>query len=190
MEQRHATKAPPQPELEEVSLSDPFLELIVCASSPCLIFYLRKITTRFHSSTIYNNRMNYLLLALFTLWIPFCQAQDTDPAGRLPATPPPALTNAPIAAPSDEEIITAQGVQIWKKGKPKKAYRTLGFDKLERQKGFPAAENKIARGVLARKGNAAIVNTIQNSMRANFDNTQDQRLDGIDIRYEIILLQP
>lgn len=76
------------------------------------------------------------------------------------------------------------------KGKPKKAYRTLGFDKLERQKGFPAAENKIARGVLARKGNAAIVNTIQNSMRANFDNTQDERLDGIDIRYEIILLQP
>jgi len=134
--------------------------------------------------------MNYLLLALLTLWIPLCQSQDTNPAGRLPATPPPGPTNAPASAPSDEEIITAQGIQIWKKGKPKKAYRTLGFDKLERQKGFPAAENKIARGVLARKGNAAIVNTIQNSMRANFDNTQDQRLDGIDIRYEIILLQP
>jgi hypothetical protein len=134
--------------------------------------------------------MKHLLLALLTSGISFCQAQDTNPVGRLPATPPPAPTNAPVAAPSDEEIITAQGIQIWKKGKPKKAYRTLGFDKLERQKGFPAAENKIARGVLARKGNAAIVNTIQNSMRANFDNTQDERLDGIDIRYEIILLQP
>jgi len=45
--------------------------------------------------------------------------------------------------------------------------------------------------VLARKGNAAIINTIQNSMRVNFDlNTQDENLDGIDIRYEIILLQP
>ena len=133
--------------------------------------------------------MNYILLGLFTLWIPFCQAQDTNPAARLPATPPPAATNAP--APSDEEVITAQGIQIWKKGKPKKAYRTLGFDRLEKQKGFPAAENKIARGVLARKGNAAIINTIQNSMRVNFDlNTQDENLDGIDIRYEIILLQP
>ena len=141
------------------------------------------------SSTI--GRVNYLLLALLSLWISFCQAQDTNPVGRLPATPPPAPTNAPAAAPSDEEIITAQGIQIWKKGKPKKAYRTLGFDRLEKQKGFPAAENKIARGVLARKGNAAIINTIQNSMRVNFDlNTQDENLDGIDIRYEIILLQP
>jgi hypothetical protein len=96
-----------------------------------------------------------------------------------------------VPAPSDEEVITAQGIQIWKKGRPKKAYRTLGFDRLEKQKGFPAAENKIARGVLARKGNAAIINTIQNSMRVNFDlNTQDENLDGIDIRYEIILLQP
>ncbi len=130
------------------------------------------------------------LLFLLALLPTLAGAQETNPAARLPATPPPAPTNAPAATPSDEEIILAQGIQIWKKGKPKKAYRTIGFDRLERQKGFPAAENKIARGVLARKGNAAIINTIQNSMRANFDNTQDERLDGIDIRYEIILLQP
>lgn len=104
--------------------------------------------------------------------------------------PSSAPTNAPVAAPSDEEIITAQGIQIWKKGKPKKSVPHPWIRQTGTPKGFPAAENKIARGVLARKGNAAIVNTIQNSMRANFDNTQDQRLDGIDIRYEIILLQP
>jgi len=130
----------------------------------------------------------HLLLALILVLSPLSLA-DTNPTARLPATPPPAATNAPV--PADEEVITAQGVKIWKKGKPKKAYRTLGFDRLERQKGFPAAENKIARGVLARKGNAAIINTIQNSMRVNFElNTQDENLDGIDIRYEIILLQP
>jgi len=135
--------------------------------------------------------MNYLLITLLPLSISLCQAQDTNPAARLPATPPPAATNAPAVAPSDEEIITAQGVQIWKKGKPKKAYRTLGFDKLERQKGFAAAENKIARGVLARKGNAAIVLSMINSQRPNLDmNTQNERLDGVDIRYQIILLQP
>jgi len=132
----------------------------------------------------------HLLLALILVLSPLSLA-DTNPTARLPATPPPAATNAPVPAPSDEEVITAQGVKIWKKGKPKKAYRTLGFDRLERQKGFPAAENKIARGVLARKGNAAIINTIQNSIRVNFElNTQDENLDGIDIRYEIILLQP
>ena len=133
----------------------------------------------------------HLLLALILVLSPLSHAQDTNPAARLPATPPPAAPNPPGPAPTDEEVITAQGIKIWKKGKPKKAYRTLGFDRLEKQKGFPAAENKIARGVLARKGNAAIINTIQNSMRVNFDlNTQDENLDGIDIRYEIILLQP
>ena len=131
------------------------------------------------------------ILTLLSLVLVPCLAQETNPAARLPATPPPASTNPTAATPSDEEIIVDQGVQIWKKGKPKKAYRTLGFDKLDRQKGFYAAQNKIARGVLARKGNAAIINSIQNSMRANLDlNTQVEQLDGIDIRYEIILLQP
>ncbi|NDB97118.1 MAG: hypothetical protein EBZ78_13345 [Verrucomicrobia bacterium] len=60
-----------------------------------------------------------------------------------------------------------------------------------RQRGFANAQNNIARGVLARKGNAAIVTSIINSQRLNFDlNTQDERLDGIDVRYQIILLKP
>ena len=88
----------------------------------------------------------HLLLALILVLSPLSHAQDTTHAARLPATPQPAATNAPVPAPSDEEVITAQGIKIWKKGKPKKAYRTLGFDRLEKQKGFPAAENKIARG--------------------------------------------
>lgn len=135
--------------------------------------------------------MNSNFLVLLLLLSSIGHGQETNPAARLPPTPPPAPTNVPATTPSDEEVITAQGIQIWKKGKPKKGYRTLGFDRLERQKGFPAAENKIARGVLARKGNAAIINTIQNSMRSTLElNTQDERLDGIDIRYEIILLQP
>ncbi|HBZ85111.1 MAG TPA: hypothetical protein DEO44_05180 [Verrucomicrobia subdivision 6 bacterium] len=136
-------------------------------------------------------QINLSSLPLLVLLPALCIAQETNPSARLPATPPPAATNAPAAAPSDEEVITCQGIQIWKKGKPKKGYRTLGFDQLQRQNGFAAAQNKIARGVQARKGNAAIINSIQNSQRANFNlNTQDERLDGIDIRYEIILLLP
>ena len=136
-------------------------------------------------------KMDNTLLALLLLLPTLSFAQETNPSARLPATPPPAATNAPAAAPSDEEVIICQGIQIWKKGKPKKGYRTLGFEQLQRQNGFAAAQNKIARGVQARKGNAAIINTIQNSQRANLDlNTQDERLDGIDIRYEIILLLP
>ena len=136
-------------------------------------------------------KMDNTLLAFLLLLPTLSFAQETNHSARLPATPPPAATNAPAAAPSDEEVIICQGIQIWKKGKPKKGYRTLGFEQLQRQNGFAAAQNKIARGVQARKGNAAIINTIQNSQRANLDlNTQDERLDGIDIRYEIILLLP
>ena len=136
-------------------------------------------------------KMDNTILAFLLLLPTLSFAQETNPSARLPATPPPAATNAPAAAPSDEEVIICQGIQIWKKGKPKKGYRTLGFEQLQRQNGFAAAQNKIARGVQARKGNAAIINTIQNSQRANLDlNTQDERLDGIDIRYEIILLLP
>jgi hypothetical protein len=60
-----------------------------------------------------------------------------------------------------------------------------------RQRGFQNAANNIARGVLSRKGNAAIVSSIINSQRLNFDmNTQDERLDGIDVRYQIIYIKP
>ena len=72
-------------------------------------------------------KMDNTLLALLLLLPTLSFAQETNPSARLPATPPPAATNAPAAAPSDEEVIICQGIQIWKKCKPKKGYRTLGF---------------------------------------------------------------
>jgi len=98
-------------------------------------------------------------------------------------------TNTPN--PLIEEVVQAQGVKIWKKGKPTNTFTVVGYDTLLRQRGFESAQNNIARGVLSRKGNAAIVLSIINSQRLNFDlNTQDERLDGIDVRYQIISLKP
>jgi hypothetical protein len=98
------------------------------------------------------------------------------------------------AAPAKEdsvEVIECQGVKIWKKGKPTNAFTVVGFDTLMRQRGFENAQNNIARGVLSRKGNAAIVVSIINSQRLNFDlNTQVEQLDGIDVRYQIIAIKP
>lgn len=106
-----------------------------------------------------------------------------------PLTQGEEATNAP-SQPA-EEVIQAQGVKIWKKGKPTNAFTAVGYDTLMRQRGFENAQNNIARGVLSRKGNAAIVLSIINSQRLNFDlNTQDERLDGIDVRYQIISLKP
>lgn len=98
-------------------------------------------------------------------------------------------TNGPIQPA--EEVIQSQGVKIWKKGKPTNAFTVIGYDTLMRQRGFENAQNNIARGVLARNGNAAIVISVINSQRLNFDlNTQNDRLDGIDVRYQIISLKP
>ncbi|NCW27835.1 MAG: hypothetical protein EBV83_06020 [Verrucomicrobia bacterium] len=98
-------------------------------------------------------------------------------------------TNAPTQ--SAEEVVQSQGVKIWKKGKPTNAFTVIGYDTLMRQRGFENAQNNIARGVLARNGNAAIVISVINSQRLNFDlNTQNDRLDGIDVRYQIISLKP
>ena len=129
-----------------------------------------------------------LTLAIFTHPL---IAQDTNPtAGRLPATAPAATTNPPVAT-SNEEIVINQGIKIWKKGTPTNGFTSIGYEKLMRQRGFQNAANNIARGVLSRKGNAAIVNSIINSQRLNFDmNTQDERLDGIDVRYQIIYIKP
>ena len=130
-----------------------------------------------------------LTLALFTHSL---HAQETNPpAGRLPATNPPAITTNPPVAKSNEEIVLNQGIKIWKKGTPTNGFTTIGYETLMRQRGFQNAANNIARGVLARKGNAAIVSSIINSQRLNFDmNTQDERLDGIDVRYQIIYIKP
>ena len=129
-----------------------------------------------------------LTLAIFTHSLP---AQDTNPpAGRLPATAPTTTTNPPVVT-SNEEIVLNQGIKIWKKGTPTNGFTTIGYETLMRQRGFQNAANNIARGVLARKGNAAIVSSIINSQRLNFDmNTQDERLDGIDVRYQIIYIKP
>ena len=129
-----------------------------------------------------------LTLAMFTHSL---LAQDTNSVGRLPATTPPATTTNPPAAKSNEEIVLNQGIKIWKKGTPTNGFTTIGYETLMRQRGFQNAANNIARGVLARKGNAAIVSSIINSQRLNFDmNTQDERLDGIDVRYQIIYIKP
>ena len=134
------------------------------------------------------------VLLLMLAGAPCLHAADTNaPVGRLPATPPVGITNASTnsVSSSREEIVVAQGIKIWKKGTPTNAFTTIGFETLTRQRGFANAQNNIARGVLARKGNAAIVTSIINSQRLNFDlNTQDERLDGIDVRYQIILLKP
>jgi hypothetical protein len=134
------------------------------------------------------------IILLMLAGSPYLHAADTNaPAGRLPATPPIGITNASTnpVSPSNDEVVVAQGIKIWKKGTPTNAFTTIGFETLMRQRGFANAQNNIARGVLARKGNAAIVTSIVNSQRLNFDlNTQDERLDGIDVRYQIILLKP
>ncbi len=130
-----------------------------------------------------------LTLVLFTHPL---LAQDTNSqAGRLPATTPPTTTTNPPATNSNEEIVLNQGIKIWKKGTPTNGFTTIGYETLMRQRGFQNAANNIARGVLSRKGNAAIVSSIINSQRLNFDmNTQDERLDGIDVRYQIIYIKP
>ena len=129
-----------------------------------------------------------LTLAMFTHSL---LAQDTNSVGRLPATTPPATTTNPPVAKSNEEIVLNQGIKIWKKGNPTNGFTTIGYETLMRQRGFQNAANNIARGVLSRKGNAAIVSSIINSQRLNFDmNTQDERLDGIDVRYQIIYIKP
>ena len=103
----------------------------------------------------------------------------------------PAEESTNTAAPQAEEVVESQGVKIWKKGKPTNAYTLVGYETLMRQRGFENAQSNIARGVLSRKGNAAIVVSVINSQRLNFNlNTQDERLDGIDVRYQIINLKP
>lgn len=122
--------------------------------------------------------MNQILPALVVtllVFAPMLQAEEKTNAPTQPA----------------EEVVQSQGVKIWKKGKPTNAFTVIGYDTLMRQRGFENAQNNIARGVLARNGNAAIVISLINSQRLNFDlNTQNDRLDGIDVRYQIISLKP
>jgi len=89
-----------------------------------------------------------------------------------------------------EEVVQAQGVQIWKRGSPTRSYTTIANESLMNIT-WPEAQNRIAMGVKARKGNAAIVTSMVPSQRLDItQNTGISRLDGMNVRYTIILLKP
>lgn len=97
-------------------------------------------------------------------------------------------TNAP-ARPA-EEVSEVQGVKIWKRGTPTNGYTTVANESLMNIT-WPEAQNRIAMGVKARKGNAAIVTSLVPSQRLDItQNTGINRLDGMNVRYTIILLKP
>lgn len=97
-------------------------------------------------------------------------------------------TNVP--APSAEEVSQVQGVKIWKKGKPTNAYTVIGTESLTRMT-LPEAQNRIALAVQARKGNAAIITSMVPSQRTDItQNTGINRLDGLNVLYQIIRIQP
>ena len=89
-----------------------------------------------------------------------------------------------------EEVVEVQGIKIWKRGQPTNAYTTLANETLT-QLTWPEAQNRIAMGVKARKGNAAIVNSMVPAQRLDItQNTGINRLDGLNVRYTIIQLKP
>lgn len=99
-------------------------------------------------------------------------------------------TNTP-AAPA-AEVIEAQGIRIWKKGRPTNTYTTVGYDNLMRVRGIYEAQNRIALGVKARKGNAAIITMMVPAQRSDLTQnvTGVPQLDELNVRYEIIQLRP
>lgn len=97
-------------------------------------------------------------------------------------------TDAP-ARPA-EEVVEVQGIKIWKRGTPTNAYTAIGNESLM-QITWPEAQNRIAMGVKARKGNAAIVTSMIPAQRLDItQNTGINRLDGLNVRYTIIQLKP
>jgi len=97
-------------------------------------------------------------------------------------------TNAP-ARPA-EEVVETQGVKIWKRGTPTNSYATISAESLNRVT-WPEARNRIAAGVKARQGNAAIVTSMIPSQRLDsMQNTGINQLDGMNVRYTIIQLKP
>jgi len=89
-----------------------------------------------------------------------------------------------------EEVVETQGIKIWKRGKPTNAYTPIANESLM-QITWPEAQNRIAMGVKARKGNAAIVTSLIPAQRLDItQNTGINRLDGLNVRYTIIQLQP
>lgn len=103
----------------------------------------------------------------------------------------PLLAGAEENQPKPAEVVEVQGIKIWKTGKPTNAYTSIGNENLMGMHGFPEAQNRILLGVRARKGNAAIITSMTPSQRLDISqNTGSQQLDGLNVRYEIILLRP
>ena len=97
-------------------------------------------------------------------------------------------TNSTTRAP--EEVVEIQGIKIWKRGAPTNAYTTIGNETLVKMT-WPEAQNRIAMGAKARKGNAAIVTSLTPSQRLDISqNTGINQLDGMNVRYTIIQLKP
>jgi len=91
---------------------------------------------------------------------------------------------------SSEEVVEAQGIKIWKRGRPTNTYTTIANESLMKIT-WPEAQNRIAMGVKARKGNAAIVTSMVPAQRLDItQNTGINQLDGMNVRYTIIQIQP
>lgn len=105
------------------------------------------------------------------------------------ALPETRLWSEEKASPA-EEVVEIQGIKIWRKGSPTNAYTTIGNESLMNVT-QPEAQNRIALGVRARKGNAAIITSMTASQRLDItQNTGINRLDGLNVRYTIIQLKP
>lgn len=93
-------------------------------------------------------------------------------------------------ADSREEVVEVQGVRIWKKGKPTNSYSVVANETLMRVT-LPEAQNRISLAVQARKGNAAIITSMTSSPQIDINqNTGINRLDGLNVIYQIIQLKP
>lgn len=117
--------------------------------------------------------MTLRFLAFLCLGTALALGQDTNP------------TTSP-----QSEVVEVQGIKIWKKGKPTNAYTTLANETLMKVT-LPEAQNRIAYAVQARKGNAAIITSMVSAQRLDItQNTGINRLDGLNVIYQIILLKP
>lgn len=103
--------------------------------------------------------------------------------------PAGAQDSAPSTRPA-EEVVQVQGIKIWKRGSPTNAYTTIANESLERVS-WTEARNRIALGVRARKGNAAIITSMNTVPRVDISQTTGiNQLDGMNVRYSIIQLKP
>jgi len=117
--------------------------------------------------------MKFLLPLLCLTSIFPVLAEETNPSPRL-----------------TEEVVEAQGIKIWKRGTPTNTYTTIANESLMKIT-WPEAQNRIAMGVKARKGNAAIVTSMVPAQRLDItQNTGINQLDGMNVRYTIIQLKP